>query len=356
MIKKIKHIITAFLAMIMVFTTLAPLTAFAADITMDTSKAEVSWNNILTDADGNSFSAGYALSADNNPFEYEIGALNRSMHDYTANVPGLSGPKSNWVYGRDYVYCFCIEHGIPLPDSMNYSGSSNATHGNKYEMLSDSQKDLLHLVLAYGYPNRTDLQTSEDANACYSATQLIVWQITLGFRASPTSLNDKTYPISGYNGTMTEQYTANKYLKKYYDLILSDMASHYKRPSFTAAVSSEAKTYEMDYSGGQYRLTLTDTNNVLSKFYVSVSGGVNTSISGNTLTLTSNKPINSAVTLKFNRRMPSTDSTTGFLIWSVPGKENTNQDMVSGVPADSDPVPAYFRAILLISVFRPLKI
>lgn len=139
-------------------------------------------------------------------------------------------------------------------------------------MLSDKQKELLYLALAYGYPNRTDLETSKDANACYSATQLIVWQITMGFRSSVTELNDKTYPMAGYSGTMTEQYTANKYLKKYYDLILSDMASHYKRPSFAAAVPSASKTYEMEYKNGKYTLTLTDTNNVLSKFYVSASG------------------------------------------------------------------------------------
>ena len=34
---------------------------------------------------------------------------------------------------------------------------------------------------------------------------------------------------------------------------------------------------------------------------------------------------------------------TGFLIWSVAGKESVNQDMVSGVPADNDPVPAYLK-------------
>lgn len=31
--------------------------------------------------------------------------------------------------------------------------------------------------------------------------------------------------MSGYSGTMTEQYCANKYLKAYYDKILADMAS-----------------------------------------------------------------------------------------------------------------------------------
>lgn len=355
MIRKSKRIMTAFLAVIMLISTLIPLSASAADVTMDLSKAEVSWDYTLTDEEENVFSAAYGLKAEDNPFGGAIVPMLRKMHDYTAKTPGLTGDKSDWVYGKDYVYCFCIEHGVPLPDSGSYSASSNATHGNKYEMLSEEQKALLHLALAYGYPNRTGLKTSADANACYSATQLIVWQITLGFRTSPTELNDKTYPVSGYSGTMTEQYTRNPYFKEYYDLILADMAAHYKRPSFTAAVPSAAKTYEMEYTGGQYTLTLTDANNVLSDFYVSASGGVNAKISGNTLTLTSSTPINSAVTLKLTRKMPSTNLTTAFLIWSVPGREEENQDMVSGVPLDNDPVPAYFKVMTAAGSVKIIK-
>lgn len=273
MLTKSKRILSAVLAVFMLLTVLLPMSASAADVTMDLSKCEVSWDYTLTDKEGKTFSAAYGLKKEDNPFGYEIKPLRRSMHDYTAKRPGLTGNKSDWVYGADYVYCFCIEHGIPLPDSASYAGSSNATHGNKYEMLSDDQKDLLHLALSYGYPNRTDLETSKDANACYAATQLIIWQITLGFRSSPTELNDKTYPINGYTGTMTEQYCRNKYFKDYYDRILSDMAIHYRRPSFTSGVPLMAKTYEMDYVNGRYTLSLTDDNHVLNKFYVSAGGG-----------------------------------------------------------------------------------
>lgn len=320
-----------------------PTTAFAADVTMDLSKCEVSWDYTLTDAEGNAFTAGYGLRAEDNPFGYAVAPLVRNMHDYTAKRPGLTSDKSQWVYGQDYVYCYCIEHGVPLPDDTSYAGSSNATHGNKYEQLSAEQKDLLALALTYGYPNRTDLETSKDANACYSATQLIVWQITLGFRSSPTELNDKTYPVSGYTGTMTEQLCRNKYFKEYYDLILSDMAAHYKRPSFTGTLQSSAPSYEMDFVDGKYTVTLTDENNVLQNFYVSSNGGVTASISGNKLTLSSSQPITDEVMIKLNRRIPSTNQTTGFLIWNVPGKEEANQDMVSGVPANNDPVPAYLK-------------
>lgn len=337
-----KRLLAVFLAAVTLLGIL-PVNAFAADVTMDLSKAEVSWDYTLTDEEGNTFSAAYGINASDNPFGYSIPAQRRSMHDYTAKRPGLSADKSNWVYGEDYVYCFCIEHGKPILNANDYAASSDPSFGDKYEQLSAAQKDLLSLALTYGYPNRTDLSTSKDANACYSATQLIVWQITLGFRTSATELNDRSYPASGYTGTMTEQYCRNQYFKHYYDLILSDMANHFKRPSFTSTLQSSAPTYEMKFENGRYSVTLTDTNNVLKNFYVSSNSGVSTSISGNTLTISSSAPITNAASIKLNRRIPATNNTTGFLIWSVPGKEDQNQDMVSGVPANKDPVPAYLR-------------
>lgn len=343
MIKKNKRMLTVLLAVVMLLSTLLPLTVSAAEVTMDLEKAEVSWDYTLTDQEGNNFTATYGLAAEDNPFGYRLSVRTRTMHDYTAKRPGLTGSKSDWEYGKDYVYCFCIEHGIALPDSESYSGSPDETHGNKYEALSVAQRDLLALALAYGYPNRTDTNTSKDANACYSATQLIVWQITLGFRTSATELDDKTYPGEGYEGTMTEQYTTNPYLKDYYDRILSDMTAHYSRPGFTSNVPSAAYTYEMQYVNGKYTVALTDTNNVLSDYFVSQNNGISTTISGNTLTLSSSAPIDGAVTVKLNRKMPRTTYTTGFLIWSVEGNEASNQDMVSGVPANNDPVPAYLK-------------
>ena len=341
---KTKRVVTALLAAVMLITTLLPLTASAADVTMDLNNCHVSWDYTLTDEDGNTFSAAYGLkAADDIYFNKGFSPYLSKMHDYTAKRNGLTGKKSDWVYGKDYVYCFCIERGIPLPNNTEYAGSADANHGDKYKRLSENQKDLLKLALTYGYPNRVGLQTSKDANACYAATQLIVWQITMGFRSSATELNDKTYPMSGYSGTMTEQYARNKYLKVYYDAILSDMARHYTRPSFTAYTPGAAKTFELEYKNGKYTVTLTDSNNMLGDYYVSVSGGVSASVSGNTLTLTSTKPINDAVTVKLNRRVYSTNMSTGFLIWSVPGKESANQDMVSGVPADNDPVPSYLK-------------
>ena len=99
----------------------------------------------------------------------------------------------------------------------------------------------------------------------------------------------------------------------------------------------------MEYKDGKYTVTLTDTNRVLSEYSLTSSGGVSVSISGNTMTLSSSTPINDAVSVKLNRKLHSTTMTTNFLIWSVPGHEDENQDMVSGVPANDDPVPAFLK-------------
>ena len=331
------------LALIMALAVFLPLFSGLTTVhAMDLSQRyEVSWDYTLTDEEGRPFTWYTGLAASDNPYGYAIPARERSMHDYTVKRLGLTGSKSDWEYDKDYVYAYCIEHGIPIPNETEYTGSTNETHGDKWERMSASQRDLLMLALAYGYPNRQGLATSKDANACYSATQLLVWQISLGFRTSPTALNDKTYPMSGHTGTMTEQLCRNQYFKAFYDAILSDMAKHGTRPSFTSISTASAPLYELTQSGGQWTVTLTDTNNVLSDYYVANANGLSATISGNTLTIRSNTPITNEVQIQLERRMPGTTMTTGFLIWSVPGKEGQNQDMVSGVK--NDPLPAYLK-------------
>ncbi|MDR1464263.1 MAG: Cys-Gln thioester bond-forming surface protein [Oscillospiraceae bacterium] len=305
---------------------------------MDLSQRHtVSWDYTLTDEDGNTFTWYGGIDSSSNAFGHSYGNTAHTIHDYTVKRHGLTGDKGDWTYDSDYVYAFCIEPGVPLPNYDDYM----ANYTDKWGRLSDNQKDLIGLALSYGYPNRRDVQTSKDANACYAATQLIVWQCALNWRTSPTDLNDRSYAMSGYSGTMTQQLTANPYFKSFYDRILSDMANHGTRPSFMSGSTTTAPVYELTQSGGQYTVTLTDNNNVLSDFYVSNAGGLSASISGNTLTIRSNTPITSEVQITLERRMPSTNMTTGFLTWSVPGKEGANQDMVTGVP--NDPLRAYLK-------------
>lgn len=299
---------------------------------MDLSQRyNVSWDYVLTDAENHSFTWYGGISPSSNAFGHSYSNSTHTIHDFTVKRNGLTTNKADWVYDQDYVYCFCIEPGVPLSNNTEYMGSDNSAHGDKWEKLSAAQHDLIKLALAYGYPNRQDIFTTADANACYAATQLIIWQISLGWRTSPASVNDQSYPMSGHTGTMTEQLTRNQYFKAYYDKILNDMANHKVVPSFMQNSPGNAPIYELTQDGNQYKIQLTDTNNVLSDYYVTDSAGLNISINGNTMTITSTSPITSEKTITLRRNMPSDNLTTGFLIWSVPGKESSNQDMVCGV-------------------------
>lgn len=61
MLTKSKRILSAVLAVFMLLTVLLPMSASAADVTMDLSKCEVSWDYTLTDKEGKTFSAAYGL-------------------------------------------------------------------------------------------------------------------------------------------------------------------------------------------------------------------------------------------------------------------------------------------------------
>ena len=157
-----KRVMTAILAVIMLLSVIAPIYASAAEVTMDLSKVEISREHDLVDGDGNLIRAAYGLKEEDNPFGYEMKPMTRRMRRFTAISPTAPADESDWVYGKDCLYCFCIEHGVPLPDSTIYSGSTSENHGNKYAKLSAAQKTLLSLVLSYGYPNRSDVSTAAD--------------------------------------------------------------------------------------------------------------------------------------------------------------------------------------------------
>ena len=85
---------------------LVPTTVIAAEVTMDLSKAEVSWDYTLTDEEGNSFSAAYGIYAKDNPYGYSVSPRLRKMHDYTAKRPGLGSDKSSGYMGRTMFIVF----------------------------------------------------------------------------------------------------------------------------------------------------------------------------------------------------------------------------------------------------------
>ncbi len=158
---------------------------------------------------------------------------------------------------------YCIEPGIHLYDG-DYT---KTTYISKIsEMLSEEEWDYLKLLTyyGYGYENRTDLKW-------YVVTQFMVWDYMLRDKGEIYFINSSGAKINSYDKEIKE--------------ILKDIENHNIIPSFTNENSSNS--YLKIRTGKE--TTLTDENNVLSKFDVECND-VNAILKkeGNKLTFKSN--------------------------------------------------------------------
>ena len=68
--------------------------------------------------------------------------------------------------------------------------------------------------------------------------------------------------------------------------MVQSVQNHATIPSFCNKSSGSAKTIELEWNGSKYTATLTDSNNVLSKYNFKASiSGVSFSVNGNKLTV-----------------------------------------------------------------------
>jgi len=205
---------------------------------------------------------------------------------------------SSWRLENYYVdgeVAYCIEPGIP--EGTTYAQGNWSNTG-----LSDSIRERVSLVAYYGYtyPNHQTLKYR-------AAAQGMIWATILG---NNTTVNFTTERYGA--GTVLDVSAEKNEIERL-------IASHYTKPSFNA----QSYTLQVGQS-----LTLTDTNNVLSNFDVSVSGA-SYSISGNTLTIT--PTTDGTITLTMTKKMPYQDN---FKIFYGDGIQNM---IVSG---RTDPVIA----------------
>lgn len=255
-----------FAVFLLVTILLSALPASAADFSWTKDKVSVHYGTNLKDPDGNTITASFTVAAETNIFGFTRTAANatHTMHDYRAINPnsslGLNGTRD-----VDFVECFCIAPGVAIHGSGSYSGAVYSAGDAEnmaayyYQMLTDAKynafpwngkasQKMLNLALHFGYPYRSDVSTSGEANACYAATQLIVWQCMYGWRTdASTQINDRSVGYGGHAGTMTEQYTANGWVNYYYTAILRDMAEYLQTPDFGSA------SYTMEWNSARNR-------------------------------------------------------------------------------------------------------
>lgn len=188
--------------------------------------------------------------------------------------------------GTHQVYC--VESGIDLSSGNSYV-SQNGTNSSYFQNLPIDAQFGVMMALMYGWHEGLSSPVAgTNADDYAFATQTIIWEYQQQLRTSPTDLHSA-------NGIDADTYCCSlvgRPAEKCYNWILSQMADHYRIPSFMARSLGKADTYTLKYNpdAKNYSLTLTDTNNTLADIHLSANG-VRVSINGNQYTFTSDSMI-----------------------------------------------------------------
>lgn len=254
-----------------------------------------------------------------------IGFVQYTEHD--GYVVGTAGEELCTIQadGND---AYCIEPGHSL-----YSGNTLTTDASAaWNALSKAQKKAVNLALLFGKSgNGANLGGTEGQK--WIATQLVVWEFCTGCRDASTFKLKNSKFIDGITAGDN-----NPGVKSNYNKIIAKLNDYNVIPSFAYETQANAKSNvkELKYSDGKYTLTLTDSNGMLSDYAFKKTGDVSVSISGNKITLTSSKAIDSPVVFGAEKKMPKV---TGTLIACG---ASSKQDVVTGVQSDMETKSAYF--------------
>ena len=254
-----------------------------------------------------------------------IGFVQYTEHD--GYVVGTAGEELCTIQA-DGDDAYCIEPGHSL-----YSGNTLTTDASAaWNALSKAQKKAVNLALLFGKSgNGADLGGTVGQK--WIATQLVVWEFCTGCRDASTFKLKNSKFIDGITAG-----GSNPGVKSNYDKIIAKFNDYNVIPSFAYETQANAKSNvkELKYSDGKYTLTLTDSNKILSDYTFKKTGDVSVSISGNQITLTSSKAIDTPVVFSAEKKMPKV---TGTLIACG---ASSKQDVVTGVQSDTETKTAYF--------------
>ena len=271
---------------------------------------------------------------------------------YSIDILQMDGSRFTPQYnGKTYLYCIhkWVNYGTGNRKFyVDPTGQGNLMNSPYWKTLPAYQHKLLQLVSIYGFPARTPQQlgvsTVDDA---YAATQAIIWEIVTGrrnlnglvsgYKSSAEELNGDVptaknnvnyfhdcYMLYAYDGNGHKKGEATPALTAY-NKIVADIAKHDTLASF----AGQTLTLKWDGAGKTYKGSLADKNGVVSNSRISSSlpAGLSAKISGNTITFTATKPMDTtAITL--NKNLPELWQTSPLAVLEV--TSGAGQEMLCG--------------------------
>lgn len=318
--RKSKRLMALFLSVLIIF--LVPIMSSAKD-NADVKAGEeviVSFSYYC-----NAGASSYSKEKNDNTYTRITPKGNRTyskMRFVTTNSSPTGSPRHD--SDGNIIWVYCVNFGVEANEDDKRAGATpSKTKDTAWSGLTAQQKRGIQLALLYGFPGSNNGGSAADA---YMATQAILWEFQTGVRSSTTTNQRKavTYKYTDIEGEKhTYEVAANYFYnivkdhsggKTAYNNIISKIYSHDTMPSFESKI-----TLPYDDETGKFTTTITDKNEVLSKFDVTVGNGVVASVSGNKLTLTSDKPVSNVkltlakldVTLKAQAQLILSSTTEG---------------------------------------------
>ena len=203
-------------------------------------------------------------------------------------------------------------------------------------------------ILQYGYRGtistswRSQNEAAANSIAQAYATQLLIWETVIGER----DVNFNHVAASGCSNVkdvINAKHPLRNKIFSYYNSMVQSVQNHATIPSFCNKSSGSAKTIELEWNGSKYTTTLTDSNNVLSKYNFKASiSGVSFSVNGNKLTVSMDTAPSKEFTITATKKNAVR---RGVVVWSE-GKHGQNssvQDVVSYAQEVSDSINGYVK-------------
>ena len=224
-----------------------------------------------------------------------VGSFNWNGH----SVGGNGYPRYQITANGSPAYC--VEPGGYLPGGSTVSQSA----AHVWAGFSSAKREAIKVALLCGAEGNSS-NLSGNFGSQYTATQMVIWEIIVGARgtSSPYTCTDSKVINSVCSGG------ANGEVKTVYDQISNAMRTYSELPSFVSPLSSGSPSYEMTYQDGNFTITLTDSNHVLSNYSFSSSNdSLRFSVSGDQLTVTSPSAVSSATVNVTKKNAASVSST-----------------------------------------------
>ena len=340
---KFKRVTSLFLATLMCVTTFAGIgstTAYAAS----GEKADVYMVDFPRDGDANY----------DGVWGHSNLTLKNGWHTGRSNFTNL---KAIGSYSGNVAYC--IEPGI----SLKVGQTMNKYDENYFNNLAangvisgDEIRLFVGRILQYGYRGtistswRSQNEAAANSIAQAYATQLLIWETVIGERDANFN-HVAASGCSNVKDVINAKHPLRNKIFSYYNSMVQSVQNHATIPSFCNKSSGSAKTIELEWNGSKYTTTLTDSNNVLSKYNFKASiSGVSFSVNGNKLTVSMDTAPSKEFTITATKKNAVR---RGVVVWSE-GKHGQNssvQDVVSYAQEVSDSINGYVKMKVSYSVF-----